>query len=271
MKTAKLAALMAAHMAAFFSNTAGAAYEKRDDATIQQVAEGVEKIGTTFEEYRKVNDARLKAVEQGKSTAEFEAKLAKMDEQFDAVTGKIDELRKNNEKLETRIARPGAGSDGKQEIREAVEYRDAWFAYLRDPKDQSKEQRMRAAGAKLEERDRADGREVRATFVTTGTNTAGGYALPREVEQTIMRLGTEVTPMRQIATVRQVGTPDYHELVDIGGAGFEWVGEGDTRNETDSPNMAEIKPTFGMLSARPKATEESIEDTLRDAINYPAI
>lgn len=269
MKTAKLATLMAAHMAAFFSNTADAAYEKREDATIQQVAEAVEKIGTTFDEYRKVNDARLKAAEEGKSTVEFEAKLAKMDAQFDALTTQMDEVRSKNETLETRLARPGQnGGDGKQEIREAVEYRNAWMDFMRDPKDQAKEQRMRAAGAKLEARDAADGREVRATFVTTGTNTAGGYALPKEVERTIMRLGTELTPMRQIATVRQVGTPDYHELVDVGGAGFEWVGEGDTRNETNSPDMASINPTFGMLSARPKATEESIQDLFFDVEDW---
>jgi len=60
--------------------------------------------------------------------------------------------------------------------------------------------------------------------------------------------------------VRLVGTSDYKELIDVGGGAFEWLGEGDTRNQTNTPDLAEVAPTFGMASAKPQATEESLDD-----------
>ena len=42
----------------------------------------LEEQGTAWHEYRKTNDQRLAAIEAGKSTAEFDAKLAKMDERM---------------------------------------------------------------------------------------------------------------------------------------------------------------------------------------------
>jgi HK97 family phage major capsid protein len=38
------------------------------------------------------------------------------------------------------------------------------------------------------------------------------------------------------------------------------MGETDARNQTNTPNLAEIIPTFGMASAKPQATEESLDD-----------
>ena len=70
----------------------------------------------------------------------------------------------------------------------------------------------------------------------------------------------DVSPIRQLATVRMVGTSDYKELIDVGGGAFEWLGEGDTRNQTNTPDLAEVAPTFGMASAKPQATEESLDD-----------
>ena len=62
------------------------------------------------------------------------------------------------------------------------------------------------------------------------------------------------------STVRTVGTSDYKELFDVNGAGFEWIGETDTRNQTNTPDLAEVAPTFGMASAKPQASEESLDD-----------
>jgi HK97 family phage major capsid protein len=80
------------------------------------------------------------------------------------------------------------------------------------------------------------------------------------IERQIARLSVDISPIRQIATVRTVGSPDYKELFDIGGGAFEWVGEAGHRNQTNTPDMAEVAPTFGMASAKPQASEESLDD-----------
>ena len=107
-----------------------------------------------------------------------------------------------------------------------------------------------------------DGRSIVVNLArpreTTGA--AGGYALPEVLERTILRILRDVSPMRQIATVRTVGSTDYKELVDVNGAAFEWVGEADARSQTNTSDLYEVIPTFGMASAKPQASEESLDD-----------
>lgn len=266
MKTAQLMLLAAAHFAAFQNNVATAgAYEKRDDvADITKIGDAIDKIGTTFEEYKKTNDARLKAIEEGKSTSDFDEKLARMDEALDAISGVKSKL----EKLETRIARPGAGGGGDEKgfSKEEIEYRVAFQSWIRNPGDHKNQQRLQERATALRDYETRQAREMgleeRATQAVVGTPSAGGYGLPKFIESQIARLSVDTSPIRQIATVRQSSTTDYHEIFDINGAGFEWVGEADTRNQTNTPDLADIVPTFGMASAKPQASEESLTDLL---------
>lgn len=253
-----LAVTMAAHFAAFQAKAA-MPYEMREEPTLRTVTEAIDKINTAFTEYKKTNDERIEAIKSGKSTADLDAKLARMDEAMTSMT----EQKSRLEKVETKLARPGAfsGADREQgESQEATEYKEALYDWIRSPRDFQREQRMQQTFQALEAKSNAGPRERRATQATVGNNAAGGYALPEVIERTIARLSADISPIRQIATVRQVGSTDYKELFDIGGAGFEWVGEGDTRNQTDTPNMVEVAPTFGMASAKPQASEESLDD-----------
>jgi HK97 family phage major capsid protein len=253
-----LAVTMAAHFAAFQAKAA-MPYEMREEPTLRTVTEAIDKINTAFTEYKKTNDERIEAIKSGKSTADLDAKLARMDEAMTSMT----EQKSRLEKVETKLARPGAfsGADREQgESQEATEYKEALYDWIRSPRDFQREQRMQQTFQALEAKSNASPRERRATQATVGNNAAGGYALPEVIERTIARLSADISPIRQISTVRQVGSTDYKELFDIGGAGFEWVGEGDTRNQTDTPNMVEVAPTFGMASAKPQASEESLDD-----------
>lgn len=259
---AKLAMVAAASLAAvcgqaFADGVVAAKYELRDEPTIKSVSDALDKIATAFEEYKKTNDQRIEAVKSGASTADMDAKLAKMDEHIDA----LNEAKSRLEKVETKLARPGALDGGRQdgESKESAEYRNAFTDWVRAPNDHERQQRCAQAAKALEAKSR-DGRETRAAQTVTSTGSAGGFALPEIIERQIARLSVDISPIRQIATVRQVGSPDYKELFDVNGAAFEWLGETDTRNQTNTPNMAEVAPTFGMASAKPQASEESLDD-----------
>lgn len=260
MKKTALLAVMAMHFAAFQARASAVpAYEQRDDPTIKSVADAIDKIATTFDEYKKTNDARIEAVKAGKGTADLDAKLARMDEAMDSLTDTKTRL----EKMETKMARPGAFTGGEREQREskeAVEYKNAFFDWMRAPDDAERKSKAGAAYKALEAKSAAENRETRATQAVTSTGSAGGFALPEVIERQIQRLSVDISPIRQIATVRTVGSTDYKELFDVNGAGFEWVGETDTRSQTNTPNLAEVAPTFGMASAKPQASEESLDD-----------
>lgn len=258
MKKTTFLATMAIHFAAFQAK-AVLPYEKREEPTLGTIAETIDKLGTAFEEYKNTNDARLVAIEEGKSTADLDAKLDLIEESMDS----LEEQKSRLEKLETKFARPGAFSGSGREQRESDEslaYKSAFFDWIRAPRDSGREQRLSQTYKALEVKNAADSRETRATQALVGVNAAGGYALPKVIENAIARLSIDISPIRQIATVRTVGSTDYHELFDINGASFEWLGEGDTRNQTNTADMAEIVPTFGMASAKPQASEEALDD-----------
>ena len=219
----------------------------------QEIKSIIDGIATAFDEYKKTNDARIDAVKAGQGTAELEAKLARMD----AV---MDEAKSKQDALEAKLNRPGVFAGEKQdgEIKEAAEYRHAFTEWMRAPGDHERQQKAATAQKQLEAKQRS--METRSTQAVTSTNAAGGFALPEVIERAIARLGVDMSPIRGIATVRTVGSPDYKELFDVNGAAFEWVGETDTRAQTNTPDLAEVAPTFGMASAKPQASEESLDD-----------
>lgn len=263
MKKIALAAVMASDFSAFRAKSASSGlYEKREDPSIKSVADALDKIATAFDEYKKTNDARLEAIKSGNSTADLDAKLAKMDQHIDA----LNEAKSRLEKVETKLARPGVFGGGREEgeSKESAEYRNAFVDWVRAPNDHERQQRCSQAAKALEAKASAEGRETRSTQAVTSTGAAGGFALPEIIERNIARLSVDISPIRQIATVRTVGSSDYKELFDVNGAGFEWVGETDARNQTNTPDLAEVAPTFGMASAKPQASEESLDDLFFD-------
>ena len=220
-----------------------------------ELSKTIDSIATAFEEYKSTNDARIEAIKAGKGTAELDAKLARMDAAID----NMGEVKSKLEAMETRMSRPGAYGEGESTSREAAEYKGAFLNWMRSPTDQERQQKVTAAQRNL---------ETRAADARTSTGASGGFALPEEIERTIARLGVAMSPIRSLATVRTVGTPDYKELIDVNGAAFEWIGETDTRAQTNTPDLAEIAPTFGMASAKPQATEESLDDLFFDVENW---
>ena len=275
-KMMNIGATMALHLAALQAKMAAVgSYEKREDASLGDLVKKLDEINTTMTEYRKANDARMKAVEEGKGTGDLDAKLAKMDQALD----KLQEEKGQLEKLITKASRPGIahGDREQRESTEAIAHRNAFFDWVRQPGNPERrdalfrsEKELKKAQA-LQHKARGDdgsGWEERATQTVTSTGSAGGFALPEVIERQIARLSVDISPLRQLATVRTVGSPDYKELFDINGAGFEWVGEADTRNQTNTPNLAEVAPTFGMASAKPQASEESLDDLFFDVENW---
>jgi HK97 family phage major capsid protein len=274
MKQTKLMALMAVHFAAFQASAlaAPALYEKREEPSIKSIADAIDKINTAFTEYRSTNDQRIEAIKKGAGTGDLDAKLAKMDAEMTSLSG----LKADLEKLQTKLSRPGQGGSGKGEkgaTPEAEAYKGAFISWVRNPTDpelraqvQQRAKDLRKVEAKAFGDD--DGFETRAAATVTSTGSAGGFALPEQIEQQIARLSVDMSPIRQIATVRTVGTPDYKELVDVNGAAFEWLGESGNRNQTNTPDLAEVAPTFGLGSAKPQASEESLDDLFFDVENW---
>jgi len=228
---------------------------------LKEVKDLIEKQGQAWEEFKKTNDAAIQAKADGKAIGDLEAKLAALNEALD--------------KVQTKLSRPGvlATKSEDRQSPEAEAYKAAFMNWVRNPSDPERRTALQLRARELRKVETKaggdeDGFETRAAQTVTSTGSAGGFALPEIIERQIQRLSVDISPIRQIATVRTVGSPDYKELFDINGAAFEWVGEAGTRSQTNTPDLAEVAPTFGMASARPRASEESLDDLFFDVESW---
>jgi HK97 family phage major capsid protein len=106
------------------------------------------------------------------------------------------------------------------------------------------------------------GIELKAMAGTT--DSAGGYAVPEEIDSEIGRLLTSISPIRAIANVVRVGSSGYRKLVTSGGTPSGWVSETAGRPETGTPSFVEIAPPFGELYANPAASQAMLDDAAFD-------
>jgi len=106
----------------------------------------------------------------------------------------------------------------------------------------------------------AEGLRSKAADLQISTDAQGGYALPEELRQEIIRIQHEVSPMRQVCSVAQAATTDVKQLVSTGDAASGWVGETTARSQTNSPELAQRTATFGEVYARPRVYQHLIED-----------
>jgi len=239
----------------------GGFYFWRLKMELKEVKDLIEKQGQAWEEFKKTNDAAIQAKADGKAIGDLEAKLASLNEALD--------------KVQTKLSRPGAMATKSEDRQspEAEAYKAAFMNWVRNPSDPERRTALQLRARELRKVETKaggdeDGFETRAVQTVTSTGSAGGFALPEIIERQIQRLSVDISPIRQIATVRTVGSPDYKELFDINGAAFEWVGEAGTRSQTNTPDLAEVAPTFGMASARPRASEESLDDLFFDVESW---
>lgn len=108
------------------------------------------------------------------------------------------------------------------------------------------------------------GSEAEIKSISGAVPTDGGYAVPQEIDSRISSELKDISPIRQLAQVVQVGTAGYRKLVATGGTASGWVGEIAARPETGSPEFAEIAPPSGELYANPAASQAMLDDAAFD-------
>lgn len=101
--------------------------------------------------------------------------------------------------------------------------------------------------------------EVKAALATD-SDPDGGYVVPFEMETAIDRVLGTVSAMRSLATVRQISTSTYKKPVSQGGSTSGWVGERETRAETNTPTLALLEFPAMELYAAPRATQSMLDD-----------
>jgi HK97 family phage major capsid protein len=104
-------------------------------------------------------------------------------------------------------------------------------------------------------------RALEQKSMSGGSNPDGGYLVPEEVEATIGRRLTNISPIRSISSVRIMNGNVYKKPFMTAGPAVGWVGETAARPETASPTLAELSFPAMELYAMPAATGALLEDS----------
>lgn len=92
------------------------------------------------------------------------------------------------------------------------------------------------------------------------TGPTGGFGVPETIASDIEARVLKMSPVRAVADVRTIDTPNYRLLVNLRGTGSGWVGETDTRSTTSTPSLESITPPLGTVYALAEVTEELVQD-----------
>lgn len=196
----------------------------------------IEQTARAFEEFKKANDARLDKIEKAGATGDLDAKLAKIEEDLSTALGLKAELAR----IEAKSNLQGLFSGDKPE---KTAYKSAFFdRFVRKGEDS------------------AELKDLMRKAWSIGTPADGGYALPEELDRTIEKMLRDVSPVRSVANVVQVGTSDYKKLVNVNGIASGWVGETAARPATNTSQFAEVAPPMGEVYANPQVTQHSLDD-----------
>jgi HK97 family phage major capsid protein len=111
---------------------------------------------------------------------------------------------------------------------------------------------------------------VEGKALSAGTVADGGYLVPPETEAAVNRALKAISPIRAIASVRQVSGNVYKKPFATTGVGTGWVGETATRAQTTTPTLSELAFPTMELYAMPAATQTLLDDSAVDIDHWIA-
>jgi HK97 family phage major capsid protein len=101
-----------------------------------------------------------------------------------------------------------------------------------------------------------------------GVDEDGGYLVPDELSTTILSAQRDISPMRRLAKVVMTNASNYQQPFNLGGTKSGWVGETDSRPETDTSKLTLLEFPSGEIYANPAVTQRMLDDAPINVGNY---
>jgi HK97 family phage major capsid protein len=195
--------------------------------------DGHDRLLQMFEAFKASNDELLAGGRR--ADVLIEEKVGRISDALDAQQRRIDEL-------SLKSARP-ALDGGRSRVTDAAarEHKSAFDAYVR----QGESNALRALETKA---------------MSVGSNPDGGYLVPAELEHEIGARLKAISPIRAIASVREISGSVYKKPFMTAGPAAGWVGEADARAQTASPSLDALSFPAMELYAMPAATPTLLDD-----------
>jgi HK97 family phage major capsid protein len=198
-----------------------------------------------FAAFREANDERLAQIEQRMSSdVVTEEKLARIDRA-------LDETKRRLDLQAVEKARPRLSAEGVRNESEDREHKTAFRSYMRSGE---------SAGLKAMEEK----------AMSSGSGPDGGFLVPQPAEREILRRLGNASPIRAIASVREISAGSFRKAFPVGAPVAGWAGETDARAQTTSPQLADMNFPAMELFAMPAATQTLLDDAAVDVEQWLA-
>ena len=229
---------------------------------IKQAVEAVKQVNVAFEEFKRANDARLAEIEKkGAADPLLEEKLRRIDADLDRAQKVADEAALAA-KRQSRVVTDEKGDRIDLDAKAAD-----WAGMLARRRGETVPA-FDAAGLDSYkaafDRFLRKGEEVMSVderkALSVGTDPDGGYVVNPDLSGRIVMKVFESSPMRAYASIQVISSDALEGLFDLDEAASGWVGETDSRAETNTPVLGKWRIPTHELYAKPKATQKLLDD-----------
>lgn len=206
--------------------------------------EAIADLHRAFAAFKDANEERLAQLETRMGVdAITEEKLRRIDRALDETKSRLD-------RFSLDLARPRlVAASG--EAPPAREHKSAFALYMRSGE---------TLGLKA----------LESKALSAGSGPDGGYLVPTPAEQEILRRLARLSPIRAIASVREISTHSLRKAYSTQGPAAGWAAEADPRTQTGSQQIVDLTFPAMELYAMPAATQTLLDDSAVDVEQWIA-
>lgn len=205
---------------------------------LSEISERVNALGNAWEQFKSVNDRRLKEIERKGGADPL------TDDQLGRINNALDHYKDRLSSVEVAVQRPGKGFSKNIAVESGVsgEHKAAFCQYLRKGIDSNLPVLEKKA-------------------LSVGSDPDGGYLVTGAMSQHIIKTVFETSPMRQLASIETISSNSLEIIEDYNEAAAGWTSETGAVSDSATPQIGKKNIPVHELYAQPKATQKLIDDS----------
>lgn len=238
----------------------------------------LEQQGQTFEAFKKSHEEQIAELKkQGSNDPVLIERLGKIEKSLDAAVeakaafdAAMKAEVKEREELEKRFNKLGNFKGSEEAAKKACDVKD--FNHVLMAHNQAK------AGVRFEPLDEAGYDAYKGAWLnymikgdrlltpdevkvlSVGSDPDGGYFVTPDLGGRITKKVFETSPVRQYASIQQIGTDALEGIEDTGDAGAGYAGEQATSGDTTTPQIGKWRIPVFWIDTEPKTTQQLLDD-----------
>lgn len=204
------------------------------------LAQEFDNLRQGFEAYKETNDTTVNDMKRkGGVDVILQEKLARLDDFMDEAKSSLD-------RAVLRSSRPSlSSSEAETGTYESREHKKAFNAYVRTGETSNLK--------RLEEK-----------ALSVGSGPDGGFLVPVPAERELVRRMSQASPIRALATVREISGASLKKAYSFAGPQAGWVAETAARTSGATQQIADLTFPAAELFAMPAATQTLLDDGIVD-------